>query len=489
MGYRRTTEGVTVLPLVNVPQAVQNLIGRVLEYPEPFYGVGQQRVLVRQGGWGEDLDEDGIPESFRFEFRQTLVSVGTLTVANQAVADVAHFRNVTTLMVQPSDASFESYTVTSVENTWWAPGIGLVRYDRRADGSDGDPVVSPFRLELIGGVVGGETLFEARPDGVVTKIALLHNDLVYDATRGVYYASVPGSVAGNGNRIAVINANTGAVSYSAAAVGSEPGEMALSADGNALYVGLNGSGEVVKLALPGFAVQWQSRIPVNGNFGYGPRVAQDIAVSPTAVDTIAVATRYPDLFYHGGVFLIEAGVIQPNATADGVFNSFVAFDGDGQFLYSYNAETTGAGLQRMAVLNDGLFEEYSISTDSDFGRESFEWSRGRLALGSRMYLTPDLLPTVSSPSLGGLCVWAHSGARLICVTNPPALSMLGRTLDLVDASSMQVIAQPAYDRGSGPGLLGRIVVGPLGAVALRMKVDQFGREWNAIWLFKSPALE
>lgn len=35
----------------------------------------------------------------------------------------------------------------------------------------------------------------------------------------------------------------------------------MAADGSALYVGLNGSGDVVKLSLPGMAEQWRTRLP------------------------------------------------------------------------------------------------------------------------------------------------------------------------------------------------------------------------------------
>ena len=70
--------------------------------------------------------------------------------------------------------------------------------------------------------------------------AITNRDLLYDAARARYYASVPGSVLAQGNRIAVIDAASGAVNYSAV-VGSEPGAMTLAADGASLYVALDGS--------------------------------------------------------------------------------------------------------------------------------------------------------------------------------------------------------------------------------------------------------
>ncbi len=59
---------------------------------------------------------------------------------------------------------------------------------------------------LVDGTVGGQTIF-APPtpqiDGTLVKIPLVHQALVFDPTRNRHYASIPGSVPSNGNRIAM----------------------------------------------------------------------------------------------------------------------------------------------------------------------------------------------------------------------------------------------------------------------------------------------
>jgi DNA-binding beta-propeller fold protein YncE len=489
--YVKTADGSLISPLTgSTPQAVLNIVGRILEYPALFYPVGAERVVVRQGSWGSDLDGDGVAESFRFEFRQTLTGFETLTVAGLSIGDVAHFRNVVTLKVQPSDLRFGSYTVTTVENAWWAPGIGLMRYDRRADGSDGDVVVSPFSLTVTGGVVAGETLFVRKPDGVVIKVPLLHNALVYDASRGVYYASVPASVAGNGNRIAIIDATSGAVSYSVAAVGSEPAELAVSADGSALYVGLNGTGEIAKLALPGMAEQWRAAIPLD-SFS-GPLSVQRISVSPLDPDVVAVSLVAPQMSWsHAGVLFIRAGLRQSPTTGRSGSSNLITFDGGGQFLYGYNIDSTEFGLRRFAVLTDSLHEEAMVQTGGNFAFASFDWKAGRLVIGTRVYRTPNLSYEGAAPSAGGICVWILAGQRLVCASGSLGLSPFNPALDVVDGSSFHVLASPVYQLGFSP-FVTQIVAGPAGSVALRM--DSQGPShyrWprESIWLFKSPALD
>jgi hypothetical protein len=143
-------------------------------------------------------------------------------------------------------------------------------------------------------------------------IALAHEALVFDPSRAVYYASVPGPVVGSGNTIARIDAATGAVTYSRV-VGSEPGALALARDGSALYVGADGSGEVVKLGLPGFEERWRARLPALQFTGQ--LTAEQLAVKPDDADVVAVSMRNTGYSpRHEGVALLRGGTLTPRQT-------------------------------------------------------------------------------------------------------------------------------------------------------------------------------
>jgi len=57
-------------PLGSIPASAQSIVGAIFEYATPLYPVGTERRHVRSGPWGEDLDGDGIGESYRYEYTQ-----------------------------------------------------------------------------------------------------------------------------------------------------------------------------------------------------------------------------------------------------------------------------------------------------------------------------------------------------------------------------------------------------------------------------------
>jgi DNA-binding beta-propeller fold protein YncE len=442
---------------------------------------------VRQGRWAEDLDGDGIEESFRFEITQVLVGIETLTLPSGDLSDVARFRNVTTLTLQASNRQFESEAVVGTEETWWAPGIGLVRADRSVLDGVGTHLVQDHSLVLTGGSVGGFPLFQPRPDGVLQKIPLPHNALVYDAQRQLYYASVPGSVVGNGNHIAVIDAATGTVSYSAGAVGSEPFALALAADGSALYVGMNGSGDVLKLRTSDFAELWRVRLPDAGYLGQ--KYADYIAVSPHDADVIAVSMFHGGYSSgHAGVALVRAGVLQPVMTQEHTVSNLITFGADGQFVYGFNNENSEFGLRRIAVLADGLQVDAMVYTSGGYGARALDWSSNGLVLGQTLYRTPDLmlLGQVDTGGNGDGCRALTAPNRLVC-TNSAAGGQDPR-LVVVDASTFAVLATPVYERTCCSFGVPEVVPGPSGQVALRVGADYIRWPATALWLFTSDQL-
>jgi DNA-binding beta-propeller fold protein YncE len=320
----------------------------------------------------------------------------------------------------------------------------------------------------------------------VQKIALVHNALVYDALRNRYYASIPGSVVGSGNSIAAIDPATGAVSYSAA-VGSEPFALGLAADGSALYVGLNGSGEVIRLSLPGLQELSRTRLPVPAFFGQ--LLAENIAVSPIDPNVVAVSTwRVNSSPRHGGVVLIRSGVLQPRMTQDHTGSNLIAFDATGQFVYGLNNETTEFGLRRIELLADGLAEQVVVSTDGGFGVRALDHSASGLVLDRAVYRSPDLalLGRVAAPSFG--CRAHAVPNRLVCMKDPFPSNGEGR-LVVVDATSFVIQATPAYAVSGLNSVPTQLVAGPVGQVALRFDATFVALPGSALWLFTSPALQ
>ncbi len=103
------------------------------------------------------------------------------------------------------------------------------------------------------GGLSGDVNFDVTYPATVRVLDIPANDLVWDSKVQLIYASLPSSFGTNGNSIAVISPTNGKiVGYHF--VGSEPNQLALSADSSYLYVGLNGNGSVQRVILPSFAL-------------------------------------------------------------------------------------------------------------------------------------------------------------------------------------------------------------------------------------------
>lgn len=461
--------------------------GNLLKYAEPFYAIGSTRQIVRQGARGVDSDRDGIDDTRRIEFSQTLVGFETLDLPIGTLHDVVHFRNVLLDVTLASASDRPAITTTKIEEEWWAPGIGLVRAERAhvVERRDAPATTDAYTMVVTGGTVDGVPLMSGpgeTADGTVIAVALPHVDLAYDASRRRYYASVPGDVPVNGNRIAVIDAITGTVTYPGAAVGSEPGPMELTADGAALYVGLSGSGDVVKLQLPDFVELWRARLPATRY--PGQLVATDIAVSPIDPDVIAVAMSSADTSPQGhGVALVRAGVLQPPANEDQTRSMLVAFDGSGAHVYGLSDDTSERRLRRLAVLSDGLAEESGVSTN---GGRTLDWTPNGLILDRAVHRTPDLSPAGTINVQGGGCRPHSVPNRLVCAYNAPGTPE--SALAVVDATSFVILSTATYQRNNPFRRTWKIVPGAPGQVA--MSVDTKGAGvLDAVWLFDAPALK
>jgi hypothetical protein len=464
--YRRTAQGLEVVrPFTGgLPDAVAQLVGDPLEFADPFYPVGSVRRVLRQGSYGADVDGDSVHEGFRFELTQTFVGFEDYRIGARTV-QAARFRTEYRIAVMFSKsvaggAYPPDYVFSGSEETWWGPGIGLLRTDRRFDDSTRGTVQPLHTLRLVQGTVAGQAVVV---DDVATRsVPLQHNALVFDQRRGVYYASVPGASLGTGNRIATIDPASGAVTHSLP-VGSEPNALAIAADGASIYVGLDGSGEVVRLALPGFAELGRVRLPSTPF--YGQFTAETLAASPVAADVFAVALARPGVSpRHGGVALVRAMQLQPRQTQDHTGSNLVVFGADGLSVYGYNNETTEFGLRRLEVLVDGLAERQVVGFGAGFYTRTLDRQGDRLLVNNRVARAPGLEQD-GQLGFGSGCRFADSG-RILCLEN--SLSTTRRLLvadggyALVDALALP--ANPAIDFGS-------LVPGPAGQVAIRTGIS------------------
>jgi DNA-binding beta-propeller fold protein YncE len=319
----------------------------------------------------------------------------------------------------------------------------------------------------------------------VQQIDLVHNALVFEPRGGYYYASIPGAVAVDGNRLARIDpAGTLQVSPP---IGSEPFALAVAADGSAIVVGLDGSGEVIKFSLPGLVEQWRVRLPVDPF--YGQLLPENIALSPVDPDLVAISMRRVSVSpRHGGVALIRAGVLQPRRTQDHTGSNLITFDRSGAALYGFDNDGA-AGLRRIGLLADGLVEELVVAVNGSFiDARHLDVVAGGVLIERQVYGTPALALLGQAGGNTRGCRAAVAAAALLCL-GQGSIGIDDGTVAVVDAASFVTGATPSFRQS--PALqesASELVPGPAGQVALRFGAFLLFEPATSIRLMNSAAL-
>jgi IPT/TIG domain len=158
--------------------------------------------------------------------------------------------------------------------------------------------------------------------------------VVWSAATGRLYASVPGSAPSHANHVVAIDPATGAVTGSVA-VGPDPGVMAISDDGQVLYVALRGATTIRRVAAATLAAGPEFA-------AHGP--VEEIAVMPGRSGTVAVSVQ-------GQVCLYDEGVPRPRCTQG---SNTIAFGESAGVLYGHNNESSEFGFRTLGVVPDGL---------------------------------------------------------------------------------------------------------------------------------------
>ena len=178
---------------------------------------------------------------------------------------------------------------------------------------------------------------------VIRQINLAANDLVYDPAGRVIYASVSASGGERANSLTPILPDTGAL-RAAIPLGAVPNKLAISDDGQIIYVALNSPNAGVRR----FNTTQQSLSPpfsLGTSFGH-PATARDMKVAPGQPQTLAVARDDEQ------VAIYDNGVARPNITSGPTRIGLIEFGAAPITLYGYNL-TSGGGLIRITVNESG----------------------------------------------------------------------------------------------------------------------------------------
>jgi len=209
------------------------------------------------------------------------------------------------------------------------------------------------------------------------------NDIVADPVRSLLYASVPSTAASNGNSVVVIDPTTGRITNTVS-VGSEPNHLAISDDGQYLYVALDGSSQVERYILPDLTLDFT--VSLGADPFFGANVALDLGVAPGSPHVWAVTSGnlgvspaaqkgvqiYDDATPRGA----SVGRNSPHGGFDLLLGTIV-WGKDSSVLYGANNESTGFDLYVLPITSSG------VGTITDYGAAMPGFNNGHIHFESK----------------------------------------------------------------------------------------------------------
>jgi hypothetical protein len=294
-------------------------------------------------------------------------------------------------------------------------------------------------------------------------IQLNANDIVWDATHGLIYASVPAANGAMGS-VEAIDPVTAKVTAQVAA-GSNPNQLSVSSDDSELWVGEDDTGSIQRFALPGLTSDLQFKLPMLN--AYSMQTALSLQAAPGSANTAAVSTQVvsvstgtPDI---GGSVMIYDGVTPRSAeiSSQDEVVPMLAWGTDASTLYGNEG-----GLEVMDVDSAGvsLAKTYPQTLSGGF---HFDSSTGYLYADGRQFYadsgpvwspaTGDLEGAfdLSALYLGKLCAVDSAQGLVFFVGQTAAQSAggAGFTIEVFDKSTyrlLRTLVLPTPDSVEGP---------------------------------------
>jgi hypothetical protein len=274
------------------------------------------------------------------------------------------------------------------------------------------------------------------PDQIeVRMLSLATNDLVYDPANQMIYASIPSSAGfGVGNSITAIDPVAGTIGNSVF-VGSEPTKLAVSDNGQYVYVSLKGADAVARFNVPNQNVDVQFSLPTE-------TFAEDLAAVPGSPQSVAVARLNPDFSPGGaGIAIYDNAVQRPKVAFPG---DSIAF-GSSTVLYAYDEESTAFQFVQMMVSNDGLTVTNSTGGLINQFNVTIKFDSGLIYTSNGKVIDPQALKLLGTYNASGSFVPDSAAGRTYFLS--------GGNLIVFDQATFTPIESFAAPGGGGDSLI------------------------------------
>jgi hypothetical protein len=219
------------------------------------------------------------------------------------------------------------------------------------------------------------------------------NDIVWDATSKLIYVAVSGADPVHGNSVVGVDPTTGRI-VSAQSVLSDPQTLAVSGDGQYLYVGLAGSGSIERLLLPALTPDFTRGlgwVPLTGP----ARIALDLDVAPGFPRTVAAALGTTDSIVPavgGNITIFDDALPRTNVSNlfGQAYNS-IQWGSDASTLFANDSEDTGFSFYNFSIDAGGVSQGVAypnIFNVPYFTRIQYDPTTGRVYGGDGTVVDP-----------------------------------------------------------------------------------------------------
>jgi DNA-binding beta-propeller fold protein YncE len=227
----------------------------------------------------------------------------------------------------------------------------------------------------------------------VRELPLVVEELLANPVTGELLASTPGTAPVEPNSVVRLDPVTGDL-LGAIFVGSSPGTLAVSDDGETLYVALDGAFSVRRVDLATGTAG--ATFPLGEDRFFGPFRTEDIEVAPGNPDRIVAALTRPASPRHAGVAVFDDGVKRPLMTRDHTGSNRIEFTDDPTRVIGYNNETTEWGVRHINIGPGGATEGTVARRVINGFRVDIEYHRGLIYATSGVVVDPSTLTAIGT---------------------------------------------------------------------------------------------
>jgi hypothetical protein len=192
---------------------------------------------------------------------------------------------------------------------------------------------------------------------IVNQVA---NDIVWDPIHKLLYASVPTTASTNANDVVAIDPATGTITKTVFA-GSQPNLLAISDDGQYLYVSLDGSSSVQRFTLPDLTPDVNVSLGSSTFFGVNSALALDVAPGHPHTWMASIGNVGVSPAAQEGITVYDDAVARPSSAGrnsqHGGFDLLLGtavWGADNTVIYGANNESTGFDFYVVPVTSSGV---------------------------------------------------------------------------------------------------------------------------------------